>query len=186
MFQMVKLPFALDALVPFISQRTMDYHYNKHYKGYVDKLNELAKDTKFEKLSLEETVKESYKSLAEDRSIYNNAAQVWNHEFFWHSLQLSAKEKKDIKSLVQQTFGSVEEFKRKFKAEALAQFGSGWCWLAEHEGKAEITKTSNADNLLLRDNYKPLLCIDVWEHAYYLDYQNRRGDFVAAFLDNLF
>lgn len=185
MFQMKELSFALDALEPFISHRTMDFHYNKHYKGYIDKLNELIKGTKYENMTLEEVIKESYKSLEKDRAIYNNAAQVWNHEFFWHSLQISNEEKDSIRFLTQQTFGSVEDFKKKFKTEALAQFGSGWCWLLKRGEKAEIVKTANADNPLLLDRNVPLLCIDVWEHAYYLDYQNRRGDFTDGFLENL-
>ena len=186
MFQMEKLSFALDAFEPFISQRTMDFHYNKHYKGYIDKLNDLIKNTKYEKMSLEKVVKESYNSLEKDKNIYNNAAQVWNHEFFWRSLGLDAKNKENIRNLLQNTYSSVEEFKEIFKTEAVSQFGSGWCWLVNRGKKAEIIKTANADNPLTIANSVPLLCVDVWEHAYYLDYQNRRGDFVQSFLDYLF
>jgi len=185
MFMMKELPFALNALEPLISAQTMDFHYNKHYKTYCDKLNELTAGTRFETMSLEYVIKESFNNLPQEAPIYNNAAQVWNHEFFWHSLALSREQKEIFASKISQQFGTLEEFNRQFKQSALSQFGSGWCWAIRQNNHIKIIKTSNADNPLTLDGATPLFCIDVWEHAYYLDYQNRRGDFIDAFLKNL-
>ena len=175
----------MTAWEPYISAETMDFHYNKHYKAYCDKLNEVVKGTIYENMALEQAVKESFKNLPRDEIVYNNAAQMWNHQFFWQSLSLNESEKKEYKKEICDNFGNWEEFKGQFKQAALAQFGSGWCWAVRKNKKIEIVKTSNADGPLTLENVKPLFCIDVWEHAYYLDYQNRRGDFIEAFLNLL-
>lgn len=185
MFEMKKLPFEFNGCEPYISTRTMEFHYNKHYRGYCDKLNELAAGTRFENMPLELVIKESFNNLPQDGAVYNNAAQMWNHEFFWRSLALSESEKQQYKKAIENSFDSLDDFKQKFKREALSQFGSGWCWAVLKNDKVEIVKTSNADGPLTMVGVEPMFCVDVWEHAYYLDYQNRRGDFVAAILDNL-
>lgn len=186
MFEMKPLPFAINALEPYMSQKTLEFHYGKHYKAYVDKLNELIKDKPYEKMSLSEIILESHKH-AEDRAIYNNAGQVFNHEFFWKSLSENGPvmPSSEIMQKITNTFGSYEQFKELFKAKAVGQFGSGWCWAVEKDEKIEIIATSNADNPISLELGKPLVCIDVWEHAYYLDCQNRRPDFVSSWFDHL-
>lgn len=185
MFMMKELPKALSAWEPMISSKAMDLHYNKHYKGYCDKLNELAAATRYETMPLELVVKESFNNLPQDLAIYNNAAQMWNHEFFWRSLTLSESEKEEYKKLIIKSFNFFDEFKRQFKQMALSQFGSGWCWAIYQDDEVKIIKTSNADGPLTLVGADPMFCVDVWEHAYYLDYQNRRSDFVTALLDFL-
>lgn len=186
MFAMKELPFELSALEPYMSARTLDFHYNKHYKTYVDKLNELIKDTPYTEMSLEGIIKESFRH-PEHKAIYNNASQVWNHQFFWNSLSAEGATQPSLKILkqIEQSFGSYADFKKEFKAKAIGQFGSGWCWALQKNDKIEIVATSNADNPLSLDLGQPLFCLDVWEHAYYLDYQNRRIDFVDVFFDHL-
>ena len=186
MFEMKKLDFGMGELEPYISAKTLDFHYNKHYKGYVDKLNELIKGGEYAYMSLEDIVKESFKH-AEHKAIYNNAGQVWNHQFFWNSLSDSGAILPPTKFLkqIEDAFGSYDNFKKDFKAKALAQFGSGWCWVVQKEGKLNIVTTSNADSPISLNLGQPLVCLDVWEHAYYLDYQNRRADFIDAFLNHL-
>lgn len=183
MFMMKSLGRSLDAWEPFISAQTMDFHYNKHYKGYCDKLNELVKATRYENMALELVVKESHNNLKQDQMIYNNAAQMWNHEFFWRSLSLNESEKKNYVAMIKNDFESVEDFKQQFKQTAVSQFASGWCWAVQKDNKVAIIKTANADGPLTMEGVKPMFCVDVWEHAYYLDYQNRRADFVTALLD---
>ncbi len=186
MFEMKQLPFALNALEPYMSQRTLEFHYGKHYKAYLDKLNELIVGKVYEKMSLPEIIAESFKHN-EDKAIYNNAGQVFNHEFFWRSLSAggAVMPSKEVMSKIEQNFGSYDAFKQEFKTKAVGQFGSGWCWAVEKDGKIDIVATSNADNPISLGLGKPLVCVDVWEHAYYLDYQNRRLDFVSAWLDNM-
>lgn len=186
MFTMKELPFGLDALEPYMSAETVDFHYNKHYRTYVDKLNELTKDTPYADMSLEGVMKESFKH-PKDKAVFNNAAQAWNHQFFWNSLsdKGGALPQADVMKLVERSFGSFEAFKKEFKAKALGQFGSGWCWVVKKDDKISITATSNADNPIVLETGEPLICLDVWEHAYYLDYQNRRADFTDAFLNYL-
>lgn len=183
MFMMKSLGRSLDAWEPFISAQTMDFHYNKHYKGYCDKLNELVKATRYENMALELVVKESHNNLKQDQMIYNNAAQMWNHEFFWRSLSLNESEKKNYVAMIKNDFESVEDFKQQFKQTAVSQFASGWCWAVQKDNKVAIIKTANADGPLTMEGVEPMFCVDVWEHAYYLDYQNRRADFVTALLD---
>ena len=181
MFTAKELPYELNAFAPYISERTMDFHYNKHYQGYIDKLNELTAGTRFATMPLELVIKESYH--LENHAIYNNAAQVWNHEFFFHHLAKEAP-KPDI-DLIAKNFESLEQFKQQFKAKALSQFGSGYCWLLQNGEQLRILTTSNADNPLVLEQGEALMCLDIWEHAYYLDYQNRRGDFVEIYLNKL-
>ena len=184
-FEMVELPYDKKDLEPYMSEQTFDYHYGKHYKTYVDNLNKLAAGTEFEKMSLEEIIK---KTAGESKytAIFNNAAQAWNHEFFWESMRKGGggEPKAELKQRLEKDFGSVAEFKEAFKAAAVGQFGSGWAWLVDNGGKLEVMKTANADTPIAH-GLKPLLTIDVWEHAYYLDYQNRRADFVNVFLEQL-
>lgn len=184
-FKMAELPYENDALAPYISLETIEFHYGKHYKGYVDNLNKLIVGTKYEQMSLEEIIKETY-GKPELIPIFNNAAQTWNHEFFWKSMKPNGggNPQEELKTKIEHNFGNLDKFKEEFKAAAVAQFGSGWVWLVEDEGRLKIVKTGNADNPLTK-NMKPLLTLDVWEHAYYLDYQNRRAEFANVFLEHL-
>lgn len=186
MFNLNSLPFEKKSLEPFVSEKTLDFHHGKHHQAYVDNLNKLIAGTELENLSLMEIIKKT-STNPEQKSIFNNAAQVFNHDFFWHSLQPAVEKLEipdEILSEIIVSFGSLENFKEEFKNSALTQFGSGWAWLVKIGDKLEIKKTANADPVFL-SGAKPLLVIDVWEHAYYLDYQNRRGDFVSAIIDNL-
>ena len=186
MFNLNSLPFEKKSLEPFVSEKTLDFHHGKHHQAYVDNLNKLIAGTELENLSLMEIIKKT-STNPEQKSIFNNAAQVFNHDFFWHSLQPAVEKLEipdEILSEIIASFGSLENFKEEFKNSALTQFGSGWVWLVKAGDKLEIKKTANADPVFLSE-VKPLLVIDVWEHAYYLDYQNRRGDFVSAIIDNL-
>ncbi len=184
-FKMVELPYEKNALEPYISAKTFDFHYGKHYKTYVDNLNKLIENTEFAAMTLEEIIKNTY-GKPEYTAIFNNAAQTWNHEFFWKSMRPNGggEPKADLKQKIETSFGTVEKFKEEFKNAAITQFGSGWAWLVEDGDKLKVIKTSNADTPIAH-NYKPLLTIDVWEHAYYLDYQNRRADFVDEYIKNL-
>jgi Fe-Mn family superoxide dismutase len=176
-FELPKLPYALDALEPHISHRTLEFHYGKHHQAYVNNLNNLIPGTKFENASLEQIVKEA------EGPVFNNAAQIWNHTFYFEGLKPNGGGMPTGRMLdkINAAFGSFEEFKTKFTAAAVTLFGSGWAWLVVNaEGKLEIKQTSNAA-CPLRDGLKSLLTCDVWEHAYYLDVQNRRPDYVASF-----
>jgi Fe-Mn family superoxide dismutase len=184
MFYPQNLKFESNALEPFMSENTINFHYGKHYKGYIDKLNELIANTKYENMTLKNIIVESFNNLPDSQAIFNNAAQVWNHEFFWHCLSLSESEKEDLSNQITLAFGNKDNFNKRFKELSLAQFGSGWCWFVKKDNQFDIIKTSNAENPLIYKNCEPLFCIDVWEHAYYLDYQNRRADFVDAILNN--
>ena len=184
-FKMVELPYEKNALEPYISAQTFDFHYGKHYKTYVDNLNKLIENTEFSAMTLEEIIKNTY-GKPEYAAIFNNAAQTWNHEFFWKSMRPNGggEPKADLKQKIEASFGTVEKFREEFRNAAITQFGSGWAWLVEDGDKLKIIKTSNADTPIAH-NYKPLLTIDVWEHAYYLDYQNKRADFVDEYIKNL-
>ena len=171
------LPYANDSLMPIISPETIEFHYGKHHKTYVDKLNELIKGTEFENLSLEEIVKKS------SGPIFNNAAQIWNHTFYWNCLKPKGGGEPTgaIADLIKQSFGDFKTFKEKFTATTVGQFGSGWGWLVKNSsGKLEIMSTPNAETPLTK-GHKPLLTCDVWEHAYYIDYRNARPKYVEAF-----
>ena len=181
----MELPYNLDALEPYISRQTVGFHYLKHHKGYVEKLNKLISGTQFETMTLEEIIIAAHKKN-EYLDIYNNAAQVWNHNFYWQSLNPDGGEpNKKLLEKIEETFGSFNDFKDTMRQKALEQFGSGWAWLAEDSnGNLLCYNTSNADNPLIF-GHTPLLTIDVWEHAYYLDSQNMRADYVNKVLDNL-
>jgi Fe-Mn family superoxide dismutase len=184
-FTLPPLPWNEAALDPAISARTMQFHYGKHHKTYVEKLNELVAGTKYAEMPLERVVMESAKSEA-DKKIFNNAAQAWNHTFFWNALKPGGggKPSGEVAAGINSAFGSHDEFKKKFAEAAVNQFGSGWAWLVFKDGKLSITTTSNAGTPIT-EGITPLLALDVWEHAYYLDYQNKRPDFAAAVLDKL-
>jgi Fe-Mn family superoxide dismutase len=172
------LPYALDALEPVISKETLEYHYGKHHKAYVDKLNELIRDTEFEGLSLENIIKK-----APPGPVFNNAAQVWNHSFYWHCMTPEA-EKNKLKSPLEESintsFGSVGKFKESFVKAAIAQFASGWAWLIKDAGGLKIETTCNALTPV-RDGKSCLFTCDVWEHAYYIDYRNARPNYLEKF-----
>ena len=175
--QLPALPYALDALQPHISKETLEFHYGKHHQTYVTNLNNLVKGTEFENMSLEDIIRKS------KAGIFNNAAQIWNHTFYWHSLSPKGggKPAGDLAKAIDAKFGSFDEFKKQFSAAAVGTFGSGWAWLVKNaDGTVAIESTSNAATPLTTDK-KPLLTCDVWEHAYYIDYRNRRPDYVAAF-----
>lgn len=176
-FELPKLPYELDALEPHISHRTLEFHYGKHHQAYVNNLNNLLPGTKFENSTLVDIIKVA------DGPTFNNAAQIWNHTFYFEEFKPNGGGMPTGRLLdkINAAFGSFEEFKTKFTAAAVTLFGSGWVWLVENtNGTLEIKQTSNAA-CPLRDDLKPLLTCDVWEHAYYLDVQNRRPDYVAAF-----
>ncbi len=176
-FELPNLPYAVDALEPFISQRTLEFHHGKHHQTYVNNLNNLVVGTKFENSELEHIVKEA------QGPIFNNAAQIWNHTFYFEAFKSNGSGEPTGKLLdkINASFGSFADFKAKFATSATTLFGSGWAWLVEKtDGTLEIVQTSNAA-CPLRDGLKPLLTCDVWEHAYYLDVQNRRPDYVTAF-----
>lgn len=184
-FTLPALPYAQDALEPFISANTLAFHYGKHHQGYVNNLNKLVANTPLASLPLEEIVRQTSGSAGQE-SVFNNAAQVWNHSFFWQSMKAKGGGEPTgrLMELIKQSFGSFEEFKAAFVAAAGAQFGSGWVWLVQEGEALKVVKTANADTPLAHGQTALLTC-DVWEHAYYLDYQNRRTDFVVAFLDHL-
>jgi superoxide dismutase, Fe-Mn family len=184
-FELPPLPYAKDALAPYISANTLDFHYGKHHQTYVTNLNNLTKDTPLASKSLQDVIKEAAADPAKT-SIFNNAAQVWNHTFFWNCMKPGGggKPTGSVASEIDKAFGSYEKFAEEFKNACVTQFGSGWGWLAPEDGALKVLKTSNADLPLVHGQHALLTC-DVWEHAYYLDYQNRRPDFVQAFLDHL-
>ena len=183
MFQLSPLPFDKKALEPYISSETLDYHHGKHHQAYVNNLNALIETTSYNGKTLEEIIRQSEHT---DDKIFNNAAQIWNHDFFWKSLcKNGAKGPSDkLKEKIERDFGSLENFKNDFKQAAISQFGSGWAWLVQDKETLKIVKTPNAQTPLT-SSFTPLLTCDVWEHAYYIDYQNRRPDFVQTFLDHL-
>jgi Fe-Mn family superoxide dismutase len=184
-YVLAPLPYADNALEPVISAHTLSFHYGKHHKAYVDNLNKLVADTVFAGQSLEKIITATA-GQADKAGIFNNAAQVWNHMFYWHSLSPKGggEPPTALKQKIEASFGSVDACKKEFANAAVTQFGSGWAWLVQEGDKLAIAKTSNADSPLTK-NIRPLLTIDVWEHAYYLDYQNRRPDYVNTILDKL-
>jgi Fe-Mn family superoxide dismutase len=178
-FTLPPLPFDEGALDPVISARTMQLHYGKHHRAYIDKLNELAAGTRFADMPLEKVVIESAKD-AGSQKVFNNAAQAWNHAFFWSALEpRGGKPSGDLATALDAAFGSLDAFSKKFAEAAVNQFGGGWAWLVMKDGKLSITSTSNAGTPITA-GMTPLLAIDVWEHAYYLDYENRRPEFAEA------
>ncbi|WP_413203636.1 superoxide dismutase [Rhodospirillum sp. A1_3_36] len=184
-FELPPLPYAKDALEPHMSAQTLEFHHGKHHNTYVTNLNNMVKDTPLADKSLEEIIL----AVAGDASkagVFNNAAQVWNHTFFWNGMKANGGGEPTgaLKEAIDAAFGSFEAFKTEFKQAGATQFGSGWAWLVVKDGKLAITKTANAD-LPMTKGETALLTCDVWEHAYYLDYQNRRPDFLSTFLDSL-
>jgi superoxide dismutase, Fe-Mn family len=179
------LPYADNGLDPIISANTISFHYGKHHKTYVDNLNKLVVGTEFADLSLEDVIKGSA-GKADKAAIFNNSAQIWNHTFYWNSLKPNGggEPPAALKQMIEASFASVDECKKELAAAAVSQFGSGWAWLVADGAKLKIVKTANAE-VPFTSGLKPLLTIDVWEHAYYLDYQNRRADYVNAILDKL-
>jgi Fe-Mn family superoxide dismutase len=176
-FELPKLPYSDEALAPVISKQTIEFHYGKHHQAYITNLNKLIIGTEFENSSLEEIIKKA------SGGIFNNAAQVWNHTFYWNSIKPNGGGEPNGKLLdeINKNFGSFAAFKEKFSAAAATLFGAGWAWLVKkQDGSLEIVQESNAGNPL-RNGLTPVLTIDVWEHAYYIDYQNRRPDYIAAF-----
>jgi len=184
-FQLPPLPYAKNALAPHISEATLEVHHDRHHKKYVDTLNELLEGKPLAKATIEEVIKESASS-GKPSPVFNNAAQVWNHTFYWHSMKPKGggPATGEISKLIDKTFGSHEAFAKDFRKAAETQFGSGWAWLVLDKGQLKVTQTSNAD-LPLAHGQTALLTIDVWEHAYYLDVQNKRPDYVGRFLDHL-
>lgn len=175
--ELPKLPFERDALKPYLSEETIDYHYGKHHKAYVDKLNALLPGSQFEDAGLISLIKNA------DGPIFNNAAQVWNHTFYFEGFSPDGPREPSgvIAEAIDASFGSFDKFKEKFNEEAAGLFGSGWAWLVENNnGSVAIVKKSNAENPI-RDGLKPLLTCDVWEHAYYIDYRNKRPDYLKSF-----
>jgi Fe-Mn family superoxide dismutase len=179
------LPYADNALDPVISANTLSFHYGKHHKTYVDNLNKLVAGTELADLSLEKVIAATA-GQADKSGVFNNAAQIWNHTFYWNSLSPKGggEPPAALKKKIEASFDTVEACKKELAAAATTQFGSGWAWLVQDGDGLKVVKTSNAD-LPLTKGLKPLLTIDVWEHAYYLDYQNRRVDYVNAVLDKL-
>lgn len=171
------LPYAKDALAPNISEETIEYHYGKHHKAYVDNLNKLVSGTEFEDKTLEDIIKKA------TGGVFNNAAQVWNHTFYWNCLSSrgGGTPAGALAEAIDKAFGSFEKFKEQFANAGMTKFGSGWAWLVKNpDGSLAIEATSNADNPM-REGKKPLLTCDVWEHAYYIDYRNARAKYIEAF-----
>ncbi len=179
------LPYADNALEPVISANTIGFHYGKHHKAYVDNLNKLIAGTEFADSPLEKIISATA-GKPDKAAIFNNAAQTWNHTFYWHSLKPKGGGEPPavLKQKIEASFGTLDACKKELAAAAMGQFGSGWAWLVLEGGKLKVVKTGNADDPLT-SGLKPLLTIDVWEHAYYLDYQNRRADYLTAVLENL-
>jgi superoxide dismutase, Fe-Mn family len=179
-FELPPLPYELDALAPHISKETLEFHYGKHHQTYVTNLNNLVEGTDDASKSLEEVI------LSSDGGLFNNAAQVWNHTFYWNSLSPTGggAPTGEIADKIGSAFGSYEEFVTEFSQAAITQFGSGWAWLIEDGSGLSILKTANAD-LPLKHSAKAILTIDVWEHAYYVDYRNARPKYVESVIENL-
>ncbi len=184
-FELPELPFAADALEPHISASTLGFHHGKHHAAYVTNLNNLVKDTDLAGKSLEEVIM-AVAGDADKAAIFNNAAQVWNHTFYWNCMKPGGGGAPTgaIADKINQDFGSYKEFAAEFKNAGMTQFGSGWAWLVLDGDRLKITKTANAD-LPMAHGQKAILTADVWEHAYYIDFQNRRPDYLSVFLENL-
>ena len=184
-FELPSLPYANDALAPYMSSETLDFHHGKHHQTYVTNLNNLLKDHELQSSSLEDIVVKSSKD-ASMAGIFNNAGQHWNHVLFWQCMKPNGGGSipSELEGRLNSDFGSVEQFKEAFIQAGTTQFGSGWAWLAIDKGKLVVTKSPNASNPLV-DGMKPILGCDVWEHSYYIDYRNKRPDYLKAFLDSL-
>lgn len=178
--ELPQLPYERDALAPHISEETLNYHYGKHHQAYVTNLNNLIAGTEFENASLEDIIMKS------EGGVFNNSAQVWNHTFYWNSMKPGGGGEPTgaVADAINEAFGSYDSFVEKFKEAAATQFGSGWAWLVKGDNGLEIMKTSNAD-LPMKHGKKALLTIDVWEHAYYIDFRNARPDYISTFVEHL-
>jgi len=185
-FTLPSLPYEQNALEPCISARTLGFHYGKHHQAYVNKLNELVSGSEFAELKLEEVIAKTSRD-GNKEAIFNNAAQVWNHTFYWSSLSPKGggKPSGELGKKIESSFGRYENFLKEFAQAGMDQFGSGWVWLVKEGDILKITKTSNAENPISQGRGTALLAFDVWEHAYYLDYQNRRNDYLTTILDKL-
>lgn len=187
-FALPVLPFEDNALEPLLSKESFDYHHKKHHNAYVVKLNELVEGTEYKTLTLKEII---IKSEAEGKqAIFNNAAQLWNHAFLWHSMAKNSGTNNitpSAQKLIEKSFETVDNFKAKLLENGIGQFGSGWAWVVLNKttDKLEVMKTGNASTPLTNYNFKPVITIDVWEHAYYIDYRNRRPDYLTMFIENL-
>jgi Fe-Mn family superoxide dismutase len=184
-FVLPHLPFRADELEPYMSKEQIDLHYGKHHLAYVNNLNGLLSSSDLNGKTLEELISFSYDN-EEYKAIFNNSAQIWNHSFFWHCLKKNGggEAVNELAAKIVEDFGSFEKFREEFTDKAMKVFGSGWCWLVMNEGKLKIVQTSNAANPISSEQ-KPILTLDVWEHAYYPDHQNRRADFIKTFFDHL-
>lgn len=184
MIELMKLPFKESALAPYVSEETVQFHYGKHHKAYVDKVNELISGAEFQDTPLEEIIERTF-DKPEYQVLYNNAGQVFNHNVYWNSIGIGEKFDADMQERIAERFETRDALREKLADEAVKLFGSGWVWLAEGKGgKLDVLTTRNGDTPLVL-GFKPILNLDVWEHAYYLDYQNRRKDYVEAFVKNL-
>ena len=184
-FELPKLDYAKNALAPIMSEETLDLHHGKHHQTYITNLNNFIKDTDMAGMSLEEIVHHSSKDKSK-AGIFNNASQHWNHELFWKCMKPNGggSMPKKLEDQIKSDLGSVEEFKKQFIQAGITQFGSGWCWLSISNGKLVVSKTPNAENPLIH-NMKPILGCDVWEHSYYVDYRNRRPEYLENFFEKL-
>ena len=184
-FELPKLDYAKNALAPIMSEETLDLHHGKHHQTYITNLNNFIKDTDMAGMSLEEIVHNSSKDKSK-AGIFNNASQHWNHELFWKCMKPNGGGSipKKLEERIKSDLGSVEEFKKQFIQAGITQFGSGWCWLSISDGKLVVSKTPNAENPLIH-NMKPILGCDVWEHSYYVDYRNRRPEYLENFFEKL-
>ena len=184
-FTLPDLPYAQDALEPYYSANTLSFHHGKHHNAYINKTNELIAGTDLEGKSVEEVIAAAHS--AGNKGLYNQSAQIWNHTFFWHSMKPGGggAPSGELASMIDASFGSLDEFKKQFIASATGNFGSGWTWLVKEGDGLKIVNTDDADTPLVNANQTPLFTVDVWEHAYYLDYQNLRPKFVETFLDSL-
>ncbi len=184
-FDLPELPYAKDALEPHYSAKTLEFHHGKHHNAYVTKTNELVAGTELDGKPIEEVIAAA--KAKGDTTLFNQSAQIWNHTFFWHGMKPGGGGAPSgaVAEAIDKAFGSYEEFVKQFKAKAAGNFGSGWTWLVKTANGVEIVNTDDADTPLAHDGMTPLLTVDVWEHAYYLDYQNRRPDYVQAYFDHL-
>ena len=178
------LPYEKDLFTPVLTKETLDFHYDKHHLGYVKKLNSLIKNTKYSALGLKEIIMLSHKS--NHRAIYNNAAQIWNHDFYWQSIGKECEKSPELSDRIYKDFGDYENFTKKFIEAGITLFGSGWIWLIQDKNtmRLSLLQTSNADNSLIHDKI-PLLTIDVWEHTYYIDYRNDRLKYLNSIVNYL-
>jgi Fe-Mn family superoxide dismutase len=178
------LPFAIDALAPHMSRETLEFHHGKHHKTYVDNANKLLDGKELASKPLPEIVRAAAK--AGDKPLFNNTAQIWNHSFFWNCLAAPGKQPEGaLKAAIEKSFGSVEALLQKLQAEAVGHFASGWGWLVVKDGALAVTSYHDADTPIAHEGVTPLLTVDVWEHAYYIDYRNARAKFVEAVLNNI-